>query len=193
MRVLFYWYLGLKRLKKDFKGKTGHKNKLIIIGFCEQSQMFLSREYFKILSFLKGEDFKKSSVLFLFYIKFNNKKNVNGMFLKGGKILSIFGESFTEKFFLTKINSKNILFLFYFDLYNIKIKNKIDFAKVDFTIGLEDDDVGDGLVFLDNKFFNKLVISGFNGKVIGKNKKNILKIAENVCEYNIQKNKKLIK
>jgi hypothetical protein len=67
------------------------------------------------------------------------------------------------------------------------VKRQIDFSMVDLTIGIDNDEVGENLVFLDNKFFNKLLLVGPNGQVKAKNKENILKKQENLCEYNVQK------
>lgn len=192
MGLYFYNYSGVHKLKKFINNFGEFKNNLFIIGFGEQSPMFLSREYYKLLKELKRVSLKENcEFLMCFYIK-QVRHYLNALYIKNGKIANIIGESFTNKNLIIK-NKINILILFYFELYDSKIRERIDFNKIDLTIGIDNEEIDDNIVFLDNKFFNKLVISGQNCKTKCKIKENILKIEENLVKYNVQNLTKLIK
>lgn len=187
MKLLICEFKGLKKTKIELK-KIKTKNRIIVYSFSNFTPQFLSKEYYKTVRFLKEETLKNNSkIIFPFYIFFEGRKLVNGLFFSGGKIENVFGEGFSKKHLHLKVNNLNLIFLFYFELYFNGVKKQIDFSKVDLTVGLDDDEVGENLVFLDNKFFNKLVLIGGNGVVRAKNSENILKKQENVCEYNVQK------
>lgn len=158
------------------------KNSLFILSFCAKSVNFLSKEYYKLLKVLLSIS-KENNIQFImtFYICYPNKKFLNALYIKNGQVKNIFGESFTNKNCLININKKKILILFYFDVYSHLIKKQFNLSKIDLFIGLDNDSLDFDTVFLNNKFFAKLVLIGFNGEVRAENKENIIKKCENVC------------
>ena len=193
MGLYFYNYCGLHKLRKDLYKLSALNNKIFVIGFGRQTPMFLSRDYYKLLKELKSKSSKYNcNFLMCFYIK-QDRHYLNAIYIKRGNVVSIIGESFTNKNMVIKERNKNILILFYFELYDITIKQRINFYNIDLTIGIDNEEISEDIVFLDNKFFNKLIILGENCKVKCKNKENILKIKENLVKYNVQNLTKLIK
>ncbi|MBQ9793170.1 MAG: hypothetical protein IJW32_05510 [Clostridia bacterium] len=192
MGLYFYNYCGVHKLKKFLSSFSDIKNNLFIIGFSGQSPMFLRGDYYKLLKELKKISQKENcEFLMCFYIK-QVRHYLNALHIKNGKIANIIGESFTNKNLIIK-GKTNILILFYFELYDSKIRQRIDFGNIDLTVGIDNEKIDNNIVFLDNKFFNKLVLLGENSEVRSKNKENILKIEENLVKYNVQNFTKLIK
>lgn len=174
--------------------KIKAKNKLIVIGFNKNTVIFLSRDFYRFLNLLKQKSKEYScGFIFTFYINFAGRKYLNGLYVVGGEVKNIFGESFSQKRCEICFNSFKFLVLFYFELYDAKTKYRVNLNRFDLTIGLDDDEICDNLVFLDNKFFNKLVFLGLNNSLKCLKPQNIVKKSENVSEYNVQKKLKLIK
>lgn len=193
MVIKFLKFESINKTKILLK-QSSVKNKLVIIGFTKQTVMFLTKRFYNFLNVLKQKSREYNcGFIMTFYINFSNRKYLNGLYICGGEVKSIFGESFSQKRCEICFNGFKILVLFYFELYDIQTKYRVNLNKFDLTIGLDNDEICDNLVFLDNKFFNKLVFLGLNNSLKCLKPQNIIKKSENVCEYNVQKIIKLIK
>jgi len=184
-------FLKFESIKKSkfLLSKIKAKNKLIIFGFTNKTFTFLSRSFYSFLNFLKQKSKKeKCAFIMTFYINFSNRKYLNGLYIVSGEVKNIFGESFSQKRCEICFNSFKFLVLFYFELYDIKTKYRVDLNKIDLTIGIDNDEICENLVFLDNKFFNKLIFLGLNNTIKCLKDKNITKKTENVCELMYKKN-----
>ena len=193
MVIKFLRFEGVKKARELLR-QVQVKNKLVIFGFSKKTVVFLSRDFYRFLNFLKAKSKEYNcGFIFTFYIFFADRKYLNALYIYGGEVKSIFGESFSQKRCEICFNGFNFLVLFYFELYDIKTKQRVDLNKCDLTIGIDNDEVCDNLVFLDNKFFNKLIFLGLNNSLKCLKAQNIVKKSENVSEYNVQKKIKLIK
>ena len=161
--------MGLTKLKKDFLVVDFS---VLVVGFNKNSPCFLTKEYYKYLRFFRSLSKRHDiEIVFCFYIKYNNKSYLNALSIRGGKIENIFGESFSSKCLFLNFKKKDIAFLFYFDLYKKKYRSLLEGQ--DLTIGIDDEKnfCDNDVVFLDNDFFNKLILLNFDLRI--KMKKNI--------------------
>ena len=167
MIVLFSSSENLKNSINNFS-----KSDLAVFGFDKSSPQFLTKEYYILVDKLIKFSFKLNTQFILaFFINKLNKKYLGGVLIERGKIKSFFGECFTKKHLSFKVKNKIVSILFYYDLYSNRGKVVTKFSSL--IIGLDDDDVLDDVAFLDNKFFNKLILVGKDIKInCGKLKKN---------------------
>ena len=179
--MVVYVLSDAKNLRNKLK-KIYQKQALFILSFFDLTPNFLSKKYYKLLNFLKNKS-KNNNWQFVmtFYICFNNKKYLNALYIKDGQVKNIFGESFTNKNCLICFRHKKVLILFYFDVYSSSIKKQYDLKNIHLILGIDNDKLNFNTVFLSNKFFEKLVLIGFNGETRAENNENIIKKCENVC------------
>ena len=102
------------------------------------------------------------------------------MNIKSGKIENIFGVCFSSKSLFLRFKNKDIAILFYFDLYKKRYRDFLE--NLDIIIGIDDEKIicENDVVFLDNKFFNKLVLVNYDLQI--KTKKNAIS-SQNISKY----------
>lgn len=168
MKVLFYNLSGVENLKKDF---CTVDFSVLVVGYNKNSPRFLTKEYYKYLRFFRLLS-KKSDIeiIFCFYIFYNDRTYLNALNIRAGKIENIFGENFSNKTLFLNFEKKDIAFLFYFDLYKKKYRNFLE--NFDLIVGIDDEKFfcDNDVVFLDNNFFNKLILVNYDMQI--KTKKN---------------------
>lgn len=179
MKILLYHYSSFEQTKIDLKRE---KFDILIFVFNDRTPYFLSRKYYKVLDFLKQISVSKNvDIIYVFYVKKEYRNLVNGLYISSGIVKRVYGEFFSDKCCLIKSKDKIIQVMFYYDLYaNRNVFNNSD---IDLFIGLDNFNV-DNLKFLQNKFFNKLIVVDGDGNVY--NQKNVENIAEKVGKYYIQ-------
>lgn len=179
MKILLYHYLSLEQTKIDLERESFD---VLIFVFNEKTPYFLSRKYYKILEYLKQISTRKSvDITYCFYVKKEYRNLVNGLYISCGVVRNVYGEFFSNKCCLIRRQNKIIQVMFYYDLY----ANRIVFnnSDIDLFVGLDNFSV-DNIKFLQNKFFNKLVIADGDGNIY--NQKNVENIAKKVGKYYIQ-------
>ncbi|MBQ3048192.1 MAG: hypothetical protein IJD48_04180 [Clostridia bacterium] len=179
MEIVFYSYKSFEKLKDDLKKVNCD---LFVFCFNKQTPVFLSCKYYKLLTLVKSFSKQNNTdVVFLFYIKKENRNLVNGLYINCGNVNKIFGEVFSKKCLLIKKQNKLIQVMFYYDLYTNRCVYNLN--DVDLFIGIENFAV-DNVKFLFKKFFNKIVIvDGEQNLFFNKETKNIDK---KLCKYYIQ-------
>lgn len=163
-------FCGCEDFKKNLRKFS--KCDLVIFGFNKFSLQFLTEDYYLLVDKLKNISFKhKTKFILTFYINKLTRKYLGGILIKNGKIKQIFGDCFTKKHLSFKVENKIVSILFYYDLYSKRGKDVTKFSSL--IIGIDDDEVLNNIAFLDNKFFSKLILVGYDVKInCGNLKKN---------------------
>lgn len=126
---------------------------LALIPFNKDTPLFLSKAYYKNLEECKK--FKDKYVILTFYNSNFYRRQLNAVLIYNGKIISIFGESFSKKTAEFNINEKKICILFYFDAYSNK--SNFNVRKTDLFICLDNFELFSDLVYTKRKFKNKII------------------------------------
>ena len=164
---------------------------LVVFGFCDFTPLFMTKEYLERVRNIKKYSLKTSCQFVLtFYVLIKNKKCVCAVRIKNGKILDLFGECFSRKYLKFRVKSKLVNILFYYDLYGKRGRDISRFSSLTIAV---DNQPFDNLEYLNNKFFNKLILVELNNKVICENFKKNEKQTKNVIKYHVQNFSKLLK
>ena len=85
MKILIYDYSCFEKLKEDLKALDFD---FLIFCFNKKTPYFLSRKYYKILELLKKVSKERGvGFLFVFYVKKDYRKLVNGVYISSGTYL----------------------------------------------------------------------------------------------------------
>ncbi len=187
MDIYICKYKNANELKEVFLNLKKVKNKLVILPFCDGTGYFLTRYYYKILNICKKfSSNQKNSILMCFYIKKNNIKFVNSIFINNGEVKYLFGENFSNRNMELFYSNEKFLVLFYFDLYRKLNLIKEKFKEINFVLGIDDEEDAQFNKYLRNKFMGKIILIEKNNQLVFVNQKNILKKDENIIKLNIQ-------
>lgn len=174
-------------LKEVFFKLKNVKQKIIILSFCKGTAYFLTRYYYNILHICKSFSLKNNNkILFCFYLKKQIGKYLNALYITCGKVNYVFGESFSLKRIVVTHNKKKIIFLFYYDIYNLFILKNISLKNISYCIGLDNEIDFTFNKYIKNKFNKKIIIIEKNSNLVFVKEKNILKKDENIIKLNIQ-------
>ena len=175
-------------LKEVFFKLKNVKRKIIILSFCKGTAYFLTRYYYNILRICKYFSLKNNNKIILcFYLKKQIGKYLNALYITCGKVNYVFGESFSLKRIIVIHNKKRILFLFYYDIYNLSIFKNIKMNNISYYIGLDNETDVSFNRYIKNKFNKKIILIEKNSNLVFAKEKNILKKDENIIKLNIQK------
>ena len=151
---------------KDLK-----KVDLVVLAVEDSSPIFLSESYSNRVETIKKKSLEIGcQIIFPFYTLCERGKCICGIRIKQGRIVDLFGECFTKKYSKFRCCNKTITILFYYDLYGKRGKELACGSSL--TIGI-DNEPFDNLKYLNEKFFNKLILVGLNNKVFCENIKKI--------------------
>ena len=108
---------------------------IMVMPFCDKTPLFLSKKFFKRLNLFKKLHFEY--IIFPFYVQTIYIKQVAGVVLHKGKVVSIFGEGFSNKSAVIFTCGIKIKVVFHYDLFSLQS----DFSSFDYIFGIDDEEL----------------------------------------------------